>query len=62
MLKYTASVMPLSELGGRAEKVMEIKKIWDDTFNGNYDDHLKMVIMAVIFDAYNDGYKKGQES
>jgi len=62
-----SEIITIEELESKAKKVIELKKLFDKTFNGNYDEHLKdehlkLVVMSVVFDAYKDGYKKGLET
>jgi len=53
-------IMPLEELAARAQKVIDLNKQFDETFNSNYYEHLKMAIMAGIKDAFVEGYQKGK--
>ena len=50
--------MEIQELNYFAKKVMELKRTMDDAFGEN-DDHMRIVIMAAIGDAYGKGYARG---
>ena len=55
------NIPTLEQLGEKAQKVIDLKKLMDESCLGNWDEHLKLCIMAVILDSYREGYKEALE-
>lgn len=53
-------VLPIADLSARAEKAMELKRLFDATFKPDDERYLKIAIMAAVFDAYRNGFCDGR--